>query len=83
MGDIERGERNPNAALGKYHELLQELSSYIRMLTTVVGSQSVRTREVLEIRKKLRKGMDQNILYLLWAIFLDARKFFSGEVQPG
>jgi hypothetical protein len=90
MGDIEKGESTPNAIPGDYHGLLQVLSSYLKLLTTIVGSRSAHTREVVSIRRKLRTRMDlyanighRKILYLLWAIFLDARDFFSKEVQPG
>jgi hypothetical protein len=90
VGDIEKGESSPNAIPQDYHGLLQVLSSYIKLLKTVVGSRSAHAREVVAIRKKLRTRMDlyvsigpRNILYLLWAIFLDAREFFSQEVQPG
>jgi hypothetical protein len=90
IGDIEKGESTPNAIPGGYHGLLQVLSSYIKLLTTVVGSRSAHTREVVAIRKKLWTRMDlyvdigpRKILYRLWAIFLDARNFFSMEVQTG
>jgi hypothetical protein len=91
IGDIEKGESMPNVIPGDYHGLLQVLSSYIKLLTTVVGSRSsAHTREVIAIQKKLRTWMDlyvdigpRKILYLLWAIFLDARDFFSMEVQTG
>jgi hypothetical protein len=90
IGDIEKGESTPNAIPGDYHGLLQVLSSYLKLLTTVVGSRSAHTKEVVAIRKKLRTRMDlyvnigpKKILYLLWAIFLDARDFFSREVQTG
>jgi hypothetical protein len=90
VSDIEKGESTPNAIPADYHGLLQLLSGYIKLLATVVGSRSAHTREVIAIRKKLRTRMDiyvdigpQKILYLLWAIFLDARDFFSREVQSG
>jgi hypothetical protein len=83
IGDIEKGESSPNAIPQDYHGLLQVLSSYIKLLTTVVGSRSAHAWEVVAIRKKLRTRMDlyvnigpRNILYLLWAIFLDAWDFF-------
>ena len=46
----------------------------------MVGKKSVHTREVVVIRKTLRTRMDlyvgiehKSIIYILWAIFLDAR----------
>jgi hypothetical protein len=90
VGDIEKGESSPDAIPKDYYGLLQALSSYIKLLTTVVGTRSAHTREVVAIRKKLRTRLDiyvdigpQKILYLLWAIFLDAREFFSQEVHSG
>jgi hypothetical protein len=37
-GDIEKGESSPTAIPGNYHGLLQVLSSYLKLLNTVVGS---------------------------------------------
>ena len=56
----------------------------------MVGKKSVYMREAVVIRKTLRTRMDRyfdieqkSIIHLLWAIFLDARDFFSKEVQQG
>ena len=64
--------------------ILQTLSSYIQLLTTVVVKKSVHMREMVVIRKILRIRMDlyidiekKMIIYLLWEIFLGARGFFS------
>ena len=69
---IEKGDRKPSSTPGEYHGLLQALSSYIQISTTVVGSRSVHTWEVAAIRNKLRTKMDlyvdivtQKILYML------------------
>ena len=90
IGDIETGEGRPHSAPGYYRRLLQTLSSYIKLLTTVVGKKRVHLREVVVIRKSLRTRMDiyvdiekKMIIYLLWAIFLDTGYLFSKEVQLG
>jgi hypothetical protein len=87
--DVEKGESAPNPAPRDYHGLLQVLSNYIRLLTVVLGTQSAHTREVVAIRRKLRVKIDlyidvgpREILYLLWAVFLDARDFLSQQVGP-
>ena len=90
ISNIEKGDINPIAAPGDYHKLLQVMASYILILTMVVVRRSAHIQEVVEIRKKLQTQIDlyvdiepQNILYLLWEIFLDDRCFFSREVHPG
>jgi hypothetical protein len=89
LSDIEKGESSPSPAPSDYPGLLQLLSNYIRLLTVVVGTRSAHTREVVAIRKKLRVKVDlyidvgpREIIYLLWAIFLDAREFFAHQVGP-
>jgi hypothetical protein len=80
LGDIEKGESSPSPAPQDYHGLLQLLSNYIRLLGVLVGTQSAHTKEVVAIRRKLREKVDlyidigpREIVFLLWAIFLDAR----------
>jgi hypothetical protein len=89
LTDIEKGESSPSPAPRDYHGLLQLLSNYVRLLSVIVGTRSAHTREVIAIRRKLREKVDlyidvgpREILYLLWAIFLDAREFFSQQVEP-
>jgi hypothetical protein len=89
IDDVEKGESTPSPAPRDYHSLLQVLSNYIRLLTVVLGTQSAHTREVVAIRRKLRVKIDlyidvgpREIIYLLWAIFLDAREFLSHQVGP-
>jgi hypothetical protein len=89
LGDIEKGESSPSPAPRDYHGMLQLLSNYIRLLGVIVGTRSSHTREVIAIRRKLREKIDlyidvgpREIIFLLWAIFLDAREFFSHQVGP-
>ena len=49
VGYIDKVEDKPNADSGDYHELMKTLPSYLRLLTTVVGSQSAHTWEVVAI----------------------------------
>jgi hypothetical protein len=87
VGDIEKGEESPSSSPKTYHGCLQLLSNYIKLLSEVVGSRSAHLREVVAIRRKLRQKVDlyidmgpKEIIYLLWAIFLDAREVFSAQV---
>jgi hypothetical protein len=55
----------------------------------IVGAHSAHTREVVAIWSKLRAKVDlyidvgpREIIYLLWAIFLDAQEFFLHQVGP-
>ena len=89
LGDIEKGESSPSPAPQDYHGLLQLLSNYIRLLGVLVGTCSAHTREVIAIRRKLHKKVDlyidvgsREIVFLLWAIYLDAREFFAHQVGP-
>jgi hypothetical protein len=85
--DVEKAESSPSPAPRDYHGLLQLLSNYIRLLKAVVGSRSKHTKEVVAIRSALRRRMDlfigigpKEILYLVWAVFLDAREFFAQQI---
>jgi hypothetical protein len=89
LGDIEKGESSPSPAPRDYHGMLQLLSNYIRLLGVIVGTRSSHTREVIAIRRKLREKIDlyidvgpREIIFLLWAIFLDAREFFAQQIGP-
>jgi hypothetical protein len=88
VGDIEKGKESPSSSPKTYHGCLQLLSNYIKLLAEVVGSRSAHLREVVAIRRKLRQKVDiyidmgpREILYLLWAVFLDAREIFSQQVE--
>jgi hypothetical protein len=88
VGDVEKGEESPSSSPKTYHGCLQLLSNYIKLLSEIVGSRSAHLREVVAIRRKLRQKVDlyidmgpREILYLLWAIFLDAREIFSQQVE--
>jgi hypothetical protein len=87
IGDVEKGEETPSTSPKSYHGCLQLLSNYIKLLTEVVGLRSAHLREVIAIRSKLRQKVDlyidmgpKEILFLLWAIFLDAREVFSRQI---
>jgi hypothetical protein len=89
LGDIKKGESSPSPAPQDYHGLLQLLSNYVRLLGVLVGTRSAHTKEVVAIRRKLREKVDlyinigpREIVFLLWAIFLDAREFFAHQVGP-
>jgi hypothetical protein len=89
LGGIEKGESSPSPAPQDYHGLLQLLSNYIRLLRVVIGTRSAHTREVVAIWQMLRAKVDlyidvgpREIIYLFWAIFLDAREFLSYQVGP-
>jgi hypothetical protein len=86
--DVERAESSPSPAPRDYHGLLQLLSNYIRLLKAVVGARSKHTKEVVAIRSTLRRRMDlfmcigpKEIVFLLWAIFLDSREFFAHQIE--
>jgi hypothetical protein len=68
--------------------LPQLLSNYIKLLTEVVGLRSTHLCKVIAIRQKLRQKVDlyinmgpREILFLFWAIFLDAREVFSQQIE--
>jgi hypothetical protein len=90
LGNIEKGEGSPSPAPKDCHGLMQLLSNYIRLLRVVVGNRSACTCEVIATWRKLRERVDlyivdvepREIIYLLWAIFLDAREFFLHQVGP-
>jgi hypothetical protein len=84
--DVEKAESSPSPAPRDYHSLLQLLSNYIHLLKAVVGLRSQHTKEVVTIRSTLRRRMDlfigigpKEIVYLVWAIFLDSREFFAQQ----
>jgi hypothetical protein len=86
--DVERAESSPSPAPRDYHGLLQLLSNYIRLLKAMVGLRSKHTKEVVAIRSILRRRMDlfigigpKEILYLVWAIFLDSGGFFAHQIE--
>ena len=90
VGGIDKGEGKPNAAPGYYHGIIQTLSIYLQVITTVVVILSAHTRRVDRNQGKMRTRMylyvniePQRIIYLLWAIFLDSQEFFSIKVQSG
>jgi hypothetical protein len=67
---------------------LQLLSNYIRLPKAVVGTRSNHTKKVVAIRATLRRRMNlfigigpKEILYLVWAIFLDSREFFAHQIK--
>jgi hypothetical protein len=88
MGDVEKGEETPSTSPKSYHGCLQLLSNYIKLLTEIVGLRSTHLCEIIAIRRKLRQKVDlyidmgpREILFLLWAIFLDAREVFSQQIE--
>jgi hypothetical protein len=88
MGDVKKGEETPSTSPKSYHGCLQLLSNYIKLLTKVVGLQSTHLCKVMAIGRKLGQKVDlyinmgpREILFLLRAIFLDAREAFSQQIQ--
>ena len=88
IGDIEKGKENPSTSPKSYHGCLQLLSNYIKLLTEIVGLRRGHLREVIAICSKLRQKVDlyidmgpKEILFLLWAIFLNAREVFSCQIK--
>jgi hypothetical protein len=86
--DVERAESKPSPAPKDYHGLLQLLSNYIRLLKAVAGLKCKHLEEVTAIRRTLRSRVDlfidvktREIIFILWAIFLDAREFFSHQIE--
>jgi hypothetical protein len=86
--DVERVESSPSPAPCDYHSLLQLLSNYIRLFEAVVRARSRHKKEVVAIQATLRRRMDlfigigpKEILYLVWAIFLDASEFFAHQIE--
>jgi hypothetical protein len=90
VGDVAKGKSSPSPAPQDFHGLLQLLSNYIQLLTVIIGPQSAHTRKVVAIWRKLRVMVNlfidigpREILFLLWAIFLDAREFLAQQVADG
>jgi hypothetical protein len=86
--DVEKAESKPSPAPKDYHGLLQLLSNYIRLLKATAGIQCKHLQEVTAIRRTLRSRVDlfvdvkcREIIHILWAIFLDAREFFSHQID--
>jgi hypothetical protein len=90
LTDVAKGESAPVVVPSGYGDLLRLLSNYIRLVTTVAGTRSSHGLELVEIQTILRAQPDtygdisqQQNAYILWAIFKDARWFFSQSVEPG
>jgi hypothetical protein len=86
--DVEKAESKPSPAPKDYHGLLQLLSNYIRLLKATAGIKCKHLEEVTAIRRTLRNRVDlfvdvkaREIIFILWAIFLDAREFFSHQIE--
>jgi hypothetical protein len=67
---------------------LQLLSNYIHLLKATVGIKCKHLKEVTAIWCTLRNRVDlfveiriQEIIFILWAVFLDAREFFSHQIE--
>ena len=58
IGYIKRGEGNPHSLLEYHMGLLQTLSRYIKLLTTVVDKKSIHLMLVVAIRKTITIRMD-------------------------
>jgi hypothetical protein len=86
--DVEKAESRPSPAPHDYHGLLQLLSNYIRLLKAIAGIRCKHLEEVTAIQRALRNRVDlfvdiksREIIFILWAIFLDAREFFSHQIE--
>jgi hypothetical protein len=88
--DIAHGEASPVMVPQTYGELIRLLSNYIRLVSAISDKESSHQLELVEIQTILRSQPDtiaeltqrQNA-YILWAIFKDARWFYSQSVAPG
>jgi hypothetical protein len=85
---VEKAESKPSPASKDYHGLLQLRSNYIRLLKITAGIKSKHLEEVTAIRRTLRSRVDlfvdvkaRKIIFILWAILLDAREFFSQQIE--
>jgi len=88
--DVMEIESKPSQAPKDYYGLLQRLSGYLMLTKAIVGIHSLHVLEVHEIQRTLRQQPDifgslqpREILHILWAIFLDSRRFFSRSVRDG
>jgi hypothetical protein len=86
--DVEKAESKPSPAPKDYHGLLQLLSNYIRLLKAVAGIKCKHLEEVTAMWRTLRSRVDlfvdvkaREIIFILWAIFLDAKEFFSHQID--
>jgi hypothetical protein len=85
---VEKAESKPSPAPKDYHGLLQLLSNYVRLLKAVAGMKCKHIEEVTAMRRTLRNRVDlfvdvkpREIIFILWGIFLDAREFFSYQID--
>jgi hypothetical protein len=86
--NVEKAESKPSLVPKDYHGLLQLLSNYVRLLKAVAGIKCKHLEEVTAMRQTLRNRVDlfvdvksQEIIFILWAIFLDAREFFLHQIM--
>ena len=86
--DVEKAESKPSPAPKDYHGLLQLLSNYVRLLKAAAGMKCKHLEEVTAMRRTLRNRVDlfvdvkpREIIFILWAIFMDAREFFSYQIE--
>jgi hypothetical protein len=88
MEDVKALESRPTALPQDFNGLCQRMNAYLRLLEHTVGTYSFHTIQVRAMYETLLSRVDvfseitpRQILYLLWAIFLDARQFFSKSVE--
>jgi hypothetical protein len=88
IDDVKMLEGGPSALPQDYTSLCQRLNAYLRLLTNTVGVLSFHTIQVRAMYSTLLRRVDifseiqpRQILYFLWAIFLDSRYFFSQSVE--
>ena len=84
VDDVARFESNPGPIPRDFEALLSLLWSYQKLLVTLFGKFCSHLLEVNEIRRVLLRGRNhfvtvtqEQIAHILWAIFSDARNFFS------
>jgi hypothetical protein len=86
--DIEKADSKPNPAPRDYHGLLQLLLNHVQLLKATAGIKCKHLKEATAIRCTLCSRVDlfvniktQEIVFILWAIFLDAREFSSYQID--
>lgn len=88
LHDITEMESKPGPCPTGYDGLLRQLAAYIRLLQELTGPLSNHYVETRELRRTLIEHQElyqymtpDDVAQVLWAVFLDARMFFSDTSQ--
>jgi hypothetical protein len=84
IADVRAARTGPPPCPSDYYSLLQMLCSYIKLLMMLFGARCEHLGQVLQIYSIIQRrvGMFQTVTkvqvaHLLWAVFIDARTYFS------